>query len=148
MKQKDSPGILCCAVLCSAPLYSTLLYYTLLYAIYIIPSYPMSSWSITPIFTEIRSSLREFGSMDLFTYHTLMMGHTKLGRHQKVLTLYNEALESSAKVWQWVRVREVEGEWLGVRERVCEMRCFDFCCLIWCGVVLQSRELNSLDQCG
>ena len=27
-----------------------------------------------------------------------MMGHTKLGRHQKVLTLYNEALESSAKV--------------------------------------------------
>ena len=36
--------------------------------------------------------------MDLFTYHTLMMGHTKLGRHQKVLSLYNEALESSAKV--------------------------------------------------
>ena len=43
-------------------------------------------------------SLREFGTMDLFTYHTLMMGHTKLGRHQRVLQLYDEAVVSSAKL--------------------------------------------------
>ena len=43
-------------------------------------------------------SLREFGTMDLFTYHTLMMGHTKLGRHQRVLQLYDEAVASSAKL--------------------------------------------------
>ena len=29
--------------------------------------------------------------MDLLTYHTLMMGHTKLGGHQRVLQLYEEA---------------------------------------------------------
>ena len=46
----------------------------------------------------LATSLREFGSMDLFTYHTLMMGHTKLGRHQRVLQLYDEAIESSAKL--------------------------------------------------
>lgn len=36
--------------------------------------------------------------MDLFTYHTLMMGHTKLGRYQRVLVLYDEATQSNAKV--------------------------------------------------
>ena len=58
--------------------------------------------------------------MDLFTYHTLMMGHTKLGRHQKVLALYNEALESSAKV------------------RVC-VRLWFLVCLFCCVVCLMSR---------
>ena len=105
MKQKDSPGILCCDVLYSTPLYSAHLLLSLSshlchpnqYYQYS-PIFVAPKTSITLIFTHIRSSLREFGSMDLFTYHTLMMGHTKLGRHQKVLTLYNEALESSAKV--------------------------------------------------
>jgi pentatricopeptide repeat protein len=36
--------------------------------------------------------------MDLFTYHTLMMGNTKLQRHQRVLNLYDEAVESTAKL--------------------------------------------------
>eukprot|EP00596_Hydrurales_sp_CCMP1899_P000718 CAMPEP_0119044370 /NCGR_PEP_ID=MMETSP1177-20130426/30952_1 /TAXON_ID=2985 /ORGANISM="Ochromonas sp, Strain CCMP1899" /LENGTH=540 /DNA_ID=CAMNT_0007014397 /DNA_START=865 /DNA_END=2487 /DNA_ORIENTATION=+ len=47
---------------------------------------------------DLAASLRSYGTMDLFTYHTLMMGHTKLGRHQKVLALYNEALESPARL--------------------------------------------------
>lgn len=34
---------------------------------------------------ELASNLREYGSMDLFTYHTLMMGNTKLNRHGRVL---------------------------------------------------------------
>ena len=38
----------------------------------------------------LASTLRDYGSMDLFTYHTLMMGNTKLGRHHRVLTLYEE----------------------------------------------------------
>jgi pentatricopeptide repeat protein len=46
----------------------------------------------------LAASLREYGSMDLHTYHTLMMGNTKLGRHQRVLVLYNEALDSSARL--------------------------------------------------
>ncbi len=33
--------------------------------------------------------------MDVFTYHTLMMGNTKLGRHHRVLGLYEEALQVS-----------------------------------------------------
>lgn len=37
--------------------------------------------------------------MDVFTYHTLMMGHTKLGRFYKVLALYEEAIQSTAKVY-------------------------------------------------
>lgn len=41
--------------------------------------------------------LQEFGAIDLLTYHTLMMGHTKLGRHQRVLQLYEEALSSPVK---------------------------------------------------
>ena len=44
----------------------------------------------------LANSLRAFGSMDVFTYHTLMMGNTKLGRHHRVLSLYDEAIESSA----------------------------------------------------
>jgi len=46
----------------------------------------------------LAASLREYGSMDLHTYHTLMMGNTKLGRHQRVLVLYFEALDSSARL--------------------------------------------------
>lgn len=44
----------------------------------------------------LAGSLREFYSMDLFTYHTLMMGNTKLGRHYRVISLYEEALQSGA----------------------------------------------------
>lgn len=47
---------------------------------------------------SLAQSLREFGSMDLFTYHTLMMGNTKLQRHSRVLSLYEEAVDSSAKL--------------------------------------------------
>lgn len=36
--------------------------------------------------------------MDLFTFHTLMMGNTKLERHSRVLALYEEAVSSSAQV--------------------------------------------------
>ena len=36
--------------------------------------------------------------MDVFTYHTLMMGNTKLGRFYRVLSLYDEAIKSNAKV--------------------------------------------------
>jgi hypothetical protein len=44
----------------------------------------------------LEGTLREYEAMDLFTYHTLMMGNTKLARHQRVLTLYEEALCSNA----------------------------------------------------
>jgi pentatricopeptide repeat domain-containing protein 1 len=47
---------------------------------------------------ELASTLRDFGAMDLFTYHTLMMGNTKLARHQRVLSLYEEALQSNAQL--------------------------------------------------
>lgn len=47
---------------------------------------------------ELASTLRDYGAMDLFTYHTLMMGHTKLGRNQRVLALYDEALSSNAQL--------------------------------------------------
>lgn len=47
---------------------------------------------------SLAETLRQFGSMDLFTYHTLMMGNTKLGRYQRVLNLYSEAQDSSAKL--------------------------------------------------
>jgi pentatricopeptide repeat protein len=47
---------------------------------------------------ELAESLRELDSMDLFTYHTLMMGNTKLARHQHVLDLYEEAIMSTASV--------------------------------------------------
>lgn len=47
---------------------------------------------------NLASTLRDFGAMDLFTYHTLMMGNTKLGRHQRVLVLYEEALGSNAQL--------------------------------------------------
>ena len=46
----------------------------------------------------LAETLREYGAMDVFTYHTLMMGNTKLGRHHNVLRLYEEALESSAQL--------------------------------------------------
>jgi len=46
---------------------------------------------------ELVESMKEYGSMDLLTYHTLMMGHTKLARHQRVLQLYEEARHSPAK---------------------------------------------------
>lgn len=44
----------------------------------------------------LAQSLREMGTMDVFTYHTLMMGNTKLGRHYRVLALYDEAIASGA----------------------------------------------------
>ena len=47
---------------------------------------------------ELASTLREYGAMDLFTYHTLMMGNTKLDRHQRVIVLYEEAVASNAKL--------------------------------------------------
>jgi pentatricopeptide repeat protein len=43
----------------------------------------------------LAATVRAYGGMDLFTYHTLMMGHTKLGGHQRVLQLYEEAVEST-----------------------------------------------------
>lgn len=36
--------------------------------------------------------------MDLFTYHTLMMGHLRQAHYQPVLLLYKEALDSGVKV--------------------------------------------------
>ena len=36
--------------------------------------------------------------MDLFTYHTLMMGWTKGGGYHKVLALYDEAVGSHIQV--------------------------------------------------
>ena len=46
----------------------------------------------------LADTLREYGAMDVFTYHTLMMGNTKLGRHYRVLNLYDEAIQSSAQL--------------------------------------------------
>ncbi len=46
----------------------------------------------------LAETLREYGAMDVFTYHTLMMGNTKLGRHHNVLALYEEAVQSSAQL--------------------------------------------------
>ena len=46
----------------------------------------------------LAQTLREYGAMDVFTYHTLMMGNTKLARHHNVLTLYEEALSSTAQL--------------------------------------------------
>ena len=46
----------------------------------------------------LAEGLREYGSMDVFTYHTLMMGNTKLGRHYRVLALYDEAIASNASL--------------------------------------------------
>jgi pentatricopeptide repeat protein len=46
----------------------------------------------------VARSLREYGQMDLFSYHTLMMGHTKAGGYQRVISLYEEALQSDAKL--------------------------------------------------
>lgn len=43
-------------------------------------------------------SLRSCNSMDLFSYHTLMMGHTKLGAYHKVLQLYEQAIDSNASL--------------------------------------------------
>lgn len=43
-------------------------------------------------------TLRENFTIDVFTYHTLMMGNTKLGRFYRVLALYEEALNSSAQL--------------------------------------------------
>jgi hypothetical protein len=31
---------------------------------------------------ELAATLGDYGARDLFTYHTLMMGHTKLGHNQ------------------------------------------------------------------
>eukprot|EP00607_Mallomonas_marina_P005775 CAMPEP_0182437520 /NCGR_PEP_ID=MMETSP1167-20130531/85101_1 /TAXON_ID=2988 /ORGANISM="Mallomonas Sp, Strain CCMP3275" /LENGTH=399 /DNA_ID=CAMNT_0024630465 /DNA_START=774 /DNA_END=1970 /DNA_ORIENTATION=- len=47
-------------------------------------------------FAESLSSLHM--TKDLFTYHTLMMGHTKLGRNHRVLGLYEEALYSGTQL--------------------------------------------------
>jgi pentatricopeptide repeat protein len=46
----------------------------------------------------LAQTLREYGAMDVFTYHTLMMGNTKLARHHNVLSLYDEALASTAQL--------------------------------------------------
>lgn len=46
----------------------------------------------------LAQTLREYGAMDVFTYHTLMMGNTKLARHHNVLSLYEEALSSTAQL--------------------------------------------------
>ena len=46
----------------------------------------------------LAEELRGRGSMDVFTYHTLMMGNTKLGRHYRVLALYDEAMASDASL--------------------------------------------------
>jgi hypothetical protein len=50
------------------------------------------------LFHSHRSTLRVEGAMDVRTYHTLMMGHTKLLQHLGVLQLYDEALASSIPV--------------------------------------------------
>lgn len=42
--------------------------------------------------------MKEYYAMDVFTYHTLMMGNTKLGRYYRVLSLYEEALQSGARL--------------------------------------------------
>lgn len=47
---------------------------------------------------ELAQTLRDSSSMDLFTFHTLMMGNTKLGRHIQVLNLYDEALASNTEL--------------------------------------------------
>ncbi len=36
--------------------------------------------------------------MDVRTYHSLMMGHTKLSQHSSVLQLYDEAVASGIQV--------------------------------------------------
>lgn len=46
----------------------------------------------------LAEGLRLDGSMDLFTYHTLMMGHTKLGAYHKVMLLYEQAIESNTQL--------------------------------------------------
>lgn len=47
---------------------------------------------------ELTQALRDNNSMDLFTYHTLMMGHTKLGAYHKVMTLYEQAISSRTQL--------------------------------------------------
>lgn len=47
---------------------------------------------------RLADELKTYGKMDLFTYHTLMMGNTKLKRHRQVLVLYDEALQSGARL--------------------------------------------------
>jgi hypothetical protein len=37
--------------------------------------------------------------MDVLTFHTLMMGHTKQLNHSRVLQLYDEALAANIEVW-------------------------------------------------
>ena len=46
----------------------------------------------------LAGDLRAYNAMDLFTYHTLMMGHTKMGAYHKVMTLYEEAVESNTRL--------------------------------------------------
>jgi pentatricopeptide repeat protein len=36
--------------------------------------------------------------MDMLTFHTLMMGHTKRHNHSRVLQLYDEALAANIEV--------------------------------------------------
>jgi hypothetical protein len=44
------------------------------------------------------SGLRAEQSMDVLTFHTLMMGHTKRLNHSRVLQLYDEALAANIEV--------------------------------------------------
>lgn len=45
--------------------------------------------------------------MDLFTYHTLMMGHLRQAHYQPVLLLYKEALDSGVKVRLLLNLTEI-----------------------------------------
>jgi pentatricopeptide repeat protein len=47
---------------------------------------------------SLAESLYRTNSMDLFTYHTLMMGHTKLGAYYKVMNLYEQAISSHTRL--------------------------------------------------
>lgn len=46
----------------------------------------------------LADTLREYYEMDLFTYHTLMMGNTKIGRYYRVLSLYETAISSNTRL--------------------------------------------------
>lgn len=50
------------------------------------------------LYCDGNRSLRARGAMDVLTFHTLMMGHAKLGRHPRVLELYAEAVQTNISV--------------------------------------------------
>eukprot|EP00981_Chlorochromonas_danica_P012152 scaffold4562_cov183-Ochromonas_danica.AAC.2 len=47
---------------------------------------------------RLSQTLRENGKLDLFSYHTLMMGHMKKGGYQRVIILYEEAIASEIQL--------------------------------------------------